>query len=320
MAIGDLFSNIFGGDAGKEEMQKSTGLSREALEELKRLYVPTVEEQQVILQNPELAPLLEAAQVDADPILSGVTIDPRLAQARARALDTMMGLGDTGLGAEDIAALRQIFSGAGATAQANNATALQRAAAQGTADSGSLMMAQLMSGQQAANRAQEQGMQQAAQAQANRRAAIEQAASLSNNMAQNDFANKAALATKRLDTASNNANARNIINQFNTQNIKDNLNNEASNANQQEIYNKQLIQQKFQNDMSKATGVAGQTNNLAGIYAQQGQNAAQGQAQLMGSLISGGSAIAAGGKKQIALKPEAVMGAAHRQMITTTIT
>lgn len=296
--LGDLLSGVLGGSAGKDEMKESLGLSREAMQTLKNTYVPTVEEQKILLQNPELAGLLEAAQVGQSQ-LENVSVDPRMRQAQMKALDELAGLSQTGLGAEDRAAFNQLQRESAAQAQAQNAAVLQNAAQRGTVDSGSTVMAQLMAGQQAANRLQQGGEQQAAQASQARRAALGQYADLSNSMANTDFAQKAQV-----------GNAKDAINQFNAQNKMSagqfNLNNQqnianqkASNANQQEIYNQQLKQQKFQNDLSKATGVAGQQNNMAAALNAQGQAAAQGQAQLTGSLLGGAASIgsAYAGKK-----------------------
>lgn len=292
MALGDFLSSILGGSAGKSEMAKSLGVSQEAVDQLKNLYVPTVESQEVQLTNPELAGLLEAQTVD-NTALSGVSTDPRLKQAQLKALEQLSGLSQQGLGAEDRAAYNQLQRQSAAQAQAENAQALQNAAARGTLDSGSTLMAQLLSGQNAANRTQQGGEQLAAQAAQARRDALSQYGNMSSNMANQDFAQKAQIANARDTINQFNAQQKTGAQQFNLNNQQNIANQKASNANQQEIYNKQLLQQKFQNDLSKATGVAGQQQNLANIYANQGQAAAQGQAQLTGSLIKGGADVGA---------------------------
>ena len=298
MGLGDFLSGILGGSAGKDEMSKATGLSQQAIDQLKNIYVPTVEEQKVLLQNPELAGLMDNNTIDGT-ALEGVSTDPRLKQAQMKALEQLSGLASQGLGAEDRAAYNQLQRESAAQAQAQNQQALQNAAARGTLDSGSTLMAQLLAGQNAASRSQQGGEQLAAQAAQARRDALSQYANMSNNIANQDFAQRAQI-----------ANAKDTINQFNSQqktgaqqfNLtnQQNINNQkASNANQQEMYNKGLIQQKFQNDYQKAGGVAGQQNNLANMYAQQGQAAAQGQAQMTGSLIGAGASLgsAYAGKK-----------------------
>ena len=120
MALGDILSGILGGSAGKSEMKEAQGLSREAVEQLKNVYVPTVEEQKITLQNPELAGLLSAEQLGPS-ALEEVSTDPRLKQAQMKALEQMAGLAQTGLGAEDIAAFNQLRRTAASDAQAANA-------------------------------------------------------------------------------------------------------------------------------------------------------------------------------------------------------
>jgi hypothetical protein len=296
MALGDLLSGILGGSAGKEDMKQGIGMSKEALEQLQNVYVPTIEEQKIILQNPELAALLEAGVIDGS-ALAGISTDPRLKQAQHSALEELAGLSQTGLGAQDIAALKQIQRSTAGQAQAQNAATLQNAAATGTLDSGTNVMAQLMAGQQAANRAQTQGEAQAAQAAEARRQALAQYGQMSGNMANQDFNQKAQIANAKDNINQFNAQNKQAAGQFNITN-QQNLNNQkASNANQQEIYNKQLIQQKFQNDVQKAGGVASQMNNVGQMYSQQGQNAANGQAQMTGAIIGGAASIGAAGVK-----------------------
>lgn len=292
MAVSDLLSNLLGGSAGKDDMEMATGLSREAVEQLKQLYVPTVAEQEILLRNPELAGLLEAEQLQ-DSRLSNVHVDPRLRQAQMSALEQIAGLSETGLGAQDKAAFNELRRQASAEAQAQSSAALQNAAARGTLDSGDTLMAQLMAGQQAANRASQGGDQLAAQAAAARREALAMKANMSSQMGQQDFNQKSQIAAAQDAINRFNTQNRQDVNQYNLGNKQNIANQTAANANQQEMYNKGLIQQKFQNQLSKATGTAGATQNLANMYAGQGQAAAQGQAQMMGSLLNTGATMGA---------------------------
>lgn len=289
--LGDIFSGLLGGDAGKEEMAKSLGLSQEALNELKNLYVPTVEEQKVNLTNPELAGTLTAEQL-GDSALAGVSTDPRLKQAQMKALEELAGLSEQGLGAEDKAAFNQLRNQAGAEAQAQQAAVLQNANANGTADSGSSLIAQLNAGQQQANRLQQSGLQQAAAAAAARREALGQYATQSNALASQDYSQKANSATAKDAISKFNAQNRQDVNATNLTNKQNIANTTAANANQSKLYNSGLIQNQFQNNLSKATGVAGQTNNLAQNYAQQGQAAAQGQAAMTSGILGAAGSIA----------------------------
>lgn len=295
MSLGSLF----GGSAGKKDMKKSNQLMREAVERLEAVGVPTVEAQKIALQDPEIQGLLEAEQL-AESEMAGVSIDPRMKQAQMSALEEISGLAQTGLGAEDKAAFNALRRDASGMAQAQNASALQEANARGTLDSGSSLIASLNAGQNAANRASAEGDRLAANAAAARREALTQKANLATSMGQNDFSNKAQV-----------ANAADSINRFNSQN-RQNVNERnldarqgianagTANRNQEEMYNKGLVQQKFQNDFAKAGGVAGATQNLAANHAAQGQAAAQGEAAMNGAILNAGMGIATAGMSNAA--------------------
>jgi hypothetical protein len=105
------------------------------------------------------------------------------------------------------------------------------------------------------------------------------------------------MSQQQLALAGQKASAADVINQFNTQNRQNvnaqNLasrqsiaNQQAANRNQQEMYNKGLIQQDFQNRMAKATGVTGQQTNLANVYGQQATAAQQAQQAQTGALLN----------------------------------
>jgi hypothetical protein len=293
MAIGDLLSGLLGGSAGKSEMEKATQLQRDAIARLEAIGIPTIEAQKIALETPELVDTLEA-EVLGPSAMENVRVDPRLRQAQMSALEQMSGLADRGLGAEDRAAFNELRRSASGQAQAQAQAVLQNAAAQGTLDSGATLAAQLAAGQSSADRMSQEGDRLAAQASAARRQALMSKADMASQLGQQNFNQQASAAQ-----------ARDAISQFNTQNRQNvagtNLanrqsieNQRAATRNQQEMYNKGLQQQDFQNRMAKATGVTGQMGNLANTYAQQGQAAAQGQANmttgLLGTAASLGSA------------------------------
>lgn len=290
MGLGDFFGGLLGGDAGKDDMKEGIRLSREAADTLKSVYVPTVEEQKILLENPELADLLGAEQLGSS-AMEGISTDPRLRNAQMSALEEMAGLSRTGLGAEDKAAFNALRRQVASEAQAQNQAVLQNAAAQGTLNSGNTLMSQLMSGQQAANRGAEQADRLAASAAEARRAALAQYGNMSTTMGQNDFNNKAQVSQAQDAISKFNAQNRQDVNQYNLQQQQALNNQKTANANQSQMHNKGLIQQKFQNDMSKATGQVGATQNLANMYSQQGQAAAQGQANMTSGLINAGIGI-----------------------------
>ncbi len=292
MAIQDLLTGIFGGNAGKSQAKEANKLMRDQVAKLEAIGIPTIEAQKIALQTPELVDQLVAEQLGPS-AMEGVAQDPRLKEAGLSALQQMAGLSETGLGAEDLAALEQIRRGAAGQAQAQKDTALQDMASRGMMDSGASLVAQLGAGQAAADRASQQGMQQASQAAAARRAAIADKANMASNMSQQDLARQSQIASARDTIAQFNAQNRQNVNAQNIgarQNIE---NQRAATANQQEIFNKGLQQQDFQNRMAKAGAASGAVGNLAANLSGQAAAAQQAQQQMTGNLINAGTTIGA---------------------------
>jgi hypothetical protein len=279
-------------NAGKSEMSDATALMRDNIARLEAIGIPTIEAQKIALQSPELVGLLEAEQLGPS-AMQGVQEDPRLKAAQLSALDEISGLAQTGLGAEDRAALNEVRRQAAGMAQAQKATTLQQMQERGMGDSGANLIAQLQSGQAAADMAAQQGDRLAAQAASARRQALGQQGSMASQMSQ-----------QQLALAGQKASAADTIAQFNAQNrqgvaaqnltSRQNIaNQQAANKNQQELYNKGLIQQQFQNEMARATGVTGQQSNLANLYGQQAASAQQAQQAQTGALLNLGGTLGA---------------------------
>ena len=113
---------------------------------------------------------------------------------------------------------------------------------------------------------------------------------------------------QQLGLAGQKASAADAIAQFNTQQRmgvqSQNLasrqaiaNQAAATRNQQEMYNKGLIQQQFQNQMAKAGGVTGAQSNLAQQMQQQAAAAQQAQQAMTGAILGAGTTLAAAGIK-----------------------
>lgn len=284
--MGGVVSNLFGGgDAGSKEMEQANRLTKEQIARLEAIGIPSIEAQRIALESPELVGVLEAEFLGPS-AFEQVQEDPRLRMAQLQALQDMTDIAQTGLGAEDRAALNQIRRDVAAQRQAEAATALQQMEERGLGDSGAALVAQLQAGQQAGQRQAQQAEAQAAQAAAARRAAIGQQANMAAQMSQ-----------QQLALAGQKASAKDVINQFNVQNKQNvaarNLAErqriaEAGTAtrNQQQMYNTGLLQQQFQNEMAKATGQGAATANLAGQYMGQAQAAQQAQQAGTGALLN----------------------------------
>jgi len=290
-------AGLFGGDAGKKEMKEANRLMRDNVARLEAIGIPTIEAQRIALESPELVGTLQAEFLGPS-AFQEIQEDPRLKGAQLAALEEMTQITKTGLGAADRLALEEIRRRAAGQAQAQIASQEQRLQEQGILDSGLGIILRNQAGQQAAEAERMSGMQQAAQAQQARIAGLGQ---------QSDMATK--MSQQQLALAGQKATAADVINQFNTQNkqnvnaqnlgSKQNIANMGyATRNQQEMYNKGLIQQDLQNRMAKATGVTGSQSNLAKLYADQAAAAQQAQQAQTGAILGAAGTLGAAAIKK----------------------
>jgi hypothetical protein len=286
-----LLDFLTGGDAGKSEMKQANALLQQNIARLEAIGIPSVDAQKIALQNPELVGLLEAEQI-AESGFEGISTDPRLRQAQMAALEEMSGLAQTGLGTADRSAFNELRRNAAAEAQAQQKGILAQQAARGMLDSGQTLAAQLQAGQSQANRMSQEGDRLAANAAEARRAALMQQANMSSGIRTQDYGQASDAARAKDLIAQFNAQNRQTTGATNLQNRQIIENTRAANANTQETYNKGLLQQNFQNQITKATGQNNATTNLANAYATQGANKAQGAANAAAGLVGIGLTVA----------------------------
>lgn len=289
-------SGLFGGNAGKSEAKEANSILRQNVARLEALNIPTIEAQKIALTDPELIDRLEAEQLSGS-ALENIQFDPRLRASGLQALAGTEELARTGMGAEDKAALAEILRQASGQAQAQKESILQAEQAAGRGDSGSALVAQLQAGQAAADRASQQGLQVAANAAAARRNALAQQGNMASQLSAADIGLRTQAGSAKDAIAQFNAQARTGVNAANQAQAINRANQIAANRNQEEIANKGLIQQKFQNEVQKAGGVAQASGQVAANLqnqAQAAQSAQQAQqAALIGAATSAGSAYLA---------------------------
>lgn len=304
-AVAAIGSGVMGSEAARGQTRSAERARKDALSALSNVYVPTVEEQQVALQNPELIgeyqAILEQNPDQLSTEMGGVSTDPRLAQAQMQYLEALGQQGQTGLTATDRNAFDQLQRGVASQEQSRQNAILQNMAQRGVGGSGMELAARLQSSQSGADRAQQESMALAAQAQQRALEAQAAAGGLAGQMRTQEFGEKSDIAR-----------AKDIMGQFNQQNqlatrrgnvqeqrqtqagnlqMRQSMENQRTNtANEQEKLNKALLQQRFSNELGRAGGQAGQYN-VMGNAAQQGA-AATGQniANIGGAVGSGLSA------------------------------
>lgn len=299
-----IIGGIMGGSAASSEAKRARRAYEAALAQIAGVRVPTVEEQQLVLERPELVgeyqAMLEQTPEELATQMAGVSTDPRLAQAQMQALQSLTERGEQGLSAMDRAAFDQLQRSVAQQEQSRQQGILQNMAQRGVGGSGMELAARLQSSQNAADRAQQEAMQLAAQSQQARLQALAQAGALGGNVRQQEFGEKSDVAR-----------AKDVMSQFNLQNqlanrqrnIEEQRRAQAANlgerqriaeaqsgiSREQEMANKGLIQQHFSNEMQRAQAMAGQQSNLGALA---GQRAAA-TGQMYANIGSGvGSAFA----------------------------
>lgn len=275
-------------NAGKSEMKEANRLMRDNIARLEAIGIPTIEAQRIALESPELVGLLEAEILEPSRF-EEIAMDPRLQAAQMAALEDITGVTEAGgLDAQTRLALEE---GLGRVAGAEQAR-LQQLREDPTLGQGQRLALQAQAIQGAGQGGRDVALQAAAQAQQARMAALGQQANLASGMQQ-----------QQLGLAGQKASAADAIAQFNAQQRmgvqSQNLaarqaiaNQAAATRNQQEMYNKGLIQQQFQNEMAKATGVTGQQSQMAGNLQQQAAAAQQAQQAQTGAILGAAGTIA----------------------------
>jgi hypothetical protein len=278
-------------NAGRSEMKQSTALMRDNIARLEAIGIPTIEAQRIALEAPELVGQLEAEALGPSRF-EEIAMDPRLQAAQMAALEGITGV--TEAGGLDAQSRLNLEEGLGRVAGAEQAR-LQQLTEDPTLGQGQKLALQTQAIQGAGQGGRDVALQAAAQAQQARMAALGQQSNMASGMQ-----------GQQLQLAGQKASAADTIAQFNTQQrmgvqaqnlaARQNIANQAAaTKNQQEMYNKGLLQQQFQNQMAKATGVTGAQTQMAGTLQQQAAAAQQAQQAQTGALftIAGAGAGAA---------------------------
>lgn len=280
-----------------------------ALEQFQDVNVPLIGDQTLDLYLPEYLSDYQAGQesnIDMGPSsYEDIAIDPRLEAAQMGALEQISQMGETGFTPAEQAALRESRRDSASEAQAKSAQLMDEYARRGMGGSGAELAARLQAGQSSADRMSQEGDRLAQMSQERALNAIGQTAALGGQIRGQQFGEQSDVAqAKDAISQFNTANQQNVqqrnVNAANQASLR-NLGEKqriaeagANTKNTQQQYNKQLLQQKFQNEIQKAGGVAQQYNNVAAAEQTAAANTAKQNAALIGAA---GSVMAASDEK-----------------------
>ena len=285
-----VLGSVLGGNAAKKAAAQAAAIQEQNYQRNKALLesvgIPSIEAQEIALKNPESVGDL-VAELQADTELKDIATDPQLRQNQMKALAEMQGLSETGLGTIDRIALDEAQMEATSADKSRRAAILSQMAQRGTMDSGAALAAQLQSSEAANQQAMQQSQNIAKAASANRMNAITSLANQSGQMEQRDYGRQADAATAQDAIQRFNVGTRNTINSSNLTNKQNIANAATSNANEQEMYNKGLLQQDYNNRMSKAKSIVGLNSDNASNQAAGALAAGAGKANMFGQIGQG---------------------------------
>jgi hypothetical protein len=282
-----LIGSIIGGNASKKAAAEAAAINEANYQRNKALLesvgIPSIEAQEIALNNPEYVGDM-VAEMQGDSAMTDIATDPRLRSNQMNMLAELEVLSKTGLGTTDRIALDEAQSEATSADKSRRASILSQMAQRGTMDSGAALAAQLQSSEAANQQAMQQSQNIAKQASSNRMNAINALATQSGNMEQTDFGRQAQTATAQDAIQRFNVGTRNTTQSSNLANRQDMANTKANTANKQEMYNKGLLQQDYQNRLSKAQSIAGLNAGQAQNQASAALTAGAGAANMYGQI------------------------------------
>jgi len=309
-ALAPVAGGIVGNLLGAGDRADAKDLSNRALAEVLGVQVPDVEKMKLSLTPYQIQGLLNTINEQAEQVgpsaLETISTDPRLATAQMQALKKIQEVGNLGLTPAEQVQAEEMQREAQSQEAVRQASILRNMAERGVSGSGVEAAARLSSAQNMANQVAESSDKLRAEAFNRALEATSKAGQLGGSMRQQDFSEKERVAAAKDAIANFNAQqrtgaqARNVSAQRSTesanlsakQRIAD-ANAELANKEQQ--YNKNLLQQDFQNRMTRAGTAAG----AYGTAANQRQQQANATGQMWSGIGSGaGTALGAYANQQ----------------------
>lgn len=243
-----------------------------------------------------------------DSSMNGISLDPNLKRAQMDALAGLQEITDGGgMTAMDKANLSRIQNQENAAARGQREAILQNAQARGLGGSGLELMSQMQNQQDSATRASQRDLDVAGMAQQRALESLMQGGQLAGQIGTQDFNQQAQVAQandaiarfnaqNRQAQINQNVAARNTAQAANLGAKQEIANANTTLANQQQMHNKSLAQQNYENELKKRSGRSGVAQSNAANAGQDSQNRANANNQLIGALIGAGAA-AYGAKK-----------------------
>lgn len=293
LTIGAIAAPVVGGLIGAgqagADRDAANAARAQALAQYAGISVPDAQQMMLNLQQyqsqGQLDPALEQIMNLGPSAMEGISSDPRLRQEQMKALEGFSGLASGNPTSADMAGFELARQNSAAEMQAKNNQVLQEMQQRGQAGSGAELLAKLKNNQSGAQMLQNAQLEQAKAMQQARLQALQQQANIAGSVRQQDYGEDSNLAKAKDAIAQFNAQnsqavgarntaAQNTAQQGNLANNQQIANLNTQTMNNQQIANKGQAQNTFNNQITLASGKAGQLNNQANAASQQaGQTA-----------------------------------------------
>lgn len=295
----NLLGGLFGAGGLSEAEHQALGMIHDSIAEYESIGVPTEEAMRLSLEKyrseGKLTPQLEQVINQGRSELEGISTDPRLRDAEIDSLDALRNVYESGgESLADKATFERAMDDSAQAERGAREAILMDAAQRGSSTSGGTLAAQLLNQQESARRGHDIGLTRAGMAQDRALEALRSSGELAGNIQGREFGQKAQVASAQdIINAANTAASRgvqqrnvaamNTAQGANLANQQDISNRNVDISNQQQMYNKSLPQQTFQNRMS----LAGAKANARGQAANTTMEAGKSYADTLGKIGSG---------------------------------
>jgi hypothetical protein len=287
--------SLIGGFLGQGDRNASDAAFNRMIQEIESLELPDIEKQKLALEmiqsagvySPEMQQLFELGPSK----IEGISLDPRYKDMQMNALSQMNEIATKGMTEADAALLEMVRRKAAGEAEAKTQQALMRNQSRGFGGAGENLIAMLTSAQAGADRQQQAALEEAARSAQARLQATGQLGNMAGQqeqqawqMAMNKADRQDAVAKMNMEakrqTDAANVGARNQAAYTKWQNDQSIASQNTALRNQEQQYNKQLEQQKFQNELAKRQAMAGMYGKQADRYQQRASDTAAGWGQI----------------------------------------
>ena len=313
-------ANIGGGILGNELSKGDREAAADQIKSIQNMYnnikLPSIDDQKLNLQNFQQGQQLtakedQAQQLSAQDALENVNLDPRLKQTQMNALDVLQKISGSGFTPDELNAMNQQREQREGDLTSKLKQIQQQQDMRGVGNSDMALAQRMMEAQGSANRGAQDARDMQAQAFKRSLDAVSQGANLAGNIDATDYARQAQLAQNLNSRELTNLNQRANVNASNVDRFNNAL---ASNVNRlntvsdknvalqndQQQFNKGLLDKQFQNELQLTAGRAGAAGQMANMN---NANAAR-TAEMVSGIGSGiGSGILAAGSSPAKKKP-----------------